>query len=238
MKKIYILLFVLASIKVSAQCTPFSSNTPGIYPSALAPGCQNVAYTDTVTFVAPADTVLFGFTIPIDSIKVTGVTNLPTGLNYVCTPSNCTQYNPSNGNPLKLCMLINGTPTTITPPNDSITVTGTAWVTVPFVGVQSFSQSFKVAISISICTGINNSIANNFKLYPNPANTVLSIDFNAVNNAPAHFTLINAIGQVVMDKKLNDIENKIDLTSVADGVYMYQLETANGIYTDKLVIKK
>lgn len=148
MKKL-VLIFasVLFTAIANAQCTidPVP-NSPGLYPENFPSTCVGSNYSETATLIFPADTVLFGQTISIDSIQYV-VSTVPAGLSSICHNSDCKII----GNPpnlLKGCIGISGTPTAPTAPTDSVTVTVTAWVTVPFVGVQSYIQDIKMALHV------------------------------------------------------------------------------------------
>ena len=98
---------------VNAQiCNPDPTLTaPGIYPDTLLPTCIGVPYDEVITFIVPVDTVVtippFGtFTLPIDSITLDDVINMPPGMTYGCNPGTCVfPGNSSN------CILFSGTPT-------------------------------------------------------------------------------------------------------------------------------
>jgi hypothetical protein len=146
-KLLFILTAVLFTGIATAQCTiePVPS-TAGLYPSNFPSTCVGTNYSETMTIVFPSDTVMFGFTLNFDSVQYV-VSTVPAGLTSNCHNSDCKIIaNPPNL--LKGCIGINGTPTAPTAPTDSITVTVTAWVTVPFVGVQVVTQDKRIALDV------------------------------------------------------------------------------------------
>jgi hypothetical protein len=64
----------------------------------------------------------------------------------------------------------------------------------------------------------NIAVANEVKVYPNPASETLYID--AKGNEGAEFTLISVNGEVVTRGVL-DSRNTVDISSLADGLYFY-----------------
>lgn len=146
-KLIFILTAVLFSTIATAQCTiDMAPNNPGLYPSSFPSTCVGSNYSETVTIVLPADTVMFGFTINFDSVQFV-VSTVPAGLTSNCHNADCKIIaNPPNL--LRGCIGISGTPTAPTAPTDSITVTVTAWLTVPFVGVQIVTQDLRLALDV------------------------------------------------------------------------------------------
>lgn len=141
MKKLLLLisLVILSNQESIAQCTPeANANQTGFYPEVLETYCLNQSYDDTLTFVLPPDTVISGFLIPIDSVIVTGISNIPNGVTYECQFPNCTFYsNPPNN--IVGCLSFSGTPTTI-PAIDTIQIEVTAWITF-FGSPTPFSQT-------------------------------------------------------------------------------------------------
>lgn len=126
--KIVSLFLLLLAFSAGAQCVPDQSFTgTGVAPQVMKASCINAYYSDTLTARVPGDTVYAGFTIPIDSLVVIGVSNLPSGLSYVCGSTNCTAY----GNwtsPLFECILVSGIPT-VAAFNSPVIVEAEAWVT-------------------------------------------------------------------------------------------------------------
>lgn len=126
MRKVLLLLLLVAScglIQAQSACNPnllyVLAGLPGLWPNPqmgpLPDGDINQPYSETITVVVPADTTIntsqyglpFGtITVSINSLDVTGVTGLPTGLNYACDQATCSWANSSNG-----CFKISGTPT-------------------------------------------------------------------------------------------------------------------------------
>ncbi|MBK7689770.1 MAG: T9SS type A sorting domain-containing protein [Bacteroidetes bacterium] len=64
-------------------------------------------------------------------------------------------------------------------------------------------------------------------VYPNPANTQIIISYS--NESDGHFTLFNAVGNIVLTTSLLKTNNKtqILLNDVANGIYTYEVEFNN-----------
>lgn len=126
MRKVLLLLLLVGScglIQAQSACNPnflyVLAGLPGLWPNPqmgpLPDGDINQPYSETITVIVPADTTIntaqFGLpfgtiTVSINSLDVTGVTGLPTGMNYACDQATCSWGNSSNG-----CFKISGTPT-------------------------------------------------------------------------------------------------------------------------------
>jgi PKD repeat protein len=119
MRTFYRLLFALvlaafANFNLQAQCTLDTTMTgTGIYPATLIDGCEGQFYSETVQVAFPLDTLVSGFLVPVDSVRVLSIT-LPPGLSYTCNVGGCV-WTPSNtaSNATHFfgCITISGTPT-------------------------------------------------------------------------------------------------------------------------------
>jgi hypothetical protein len=72
---------------------------------------------------------------------------------------------------------------------------------------------------------------NDLKVYPNPADNILNIQYNITANAI--FTIMDMTGRKVIETNLSDKSNYaiIDVSKLTTGVYIYQLSN------DKMVLK-
>lgn len=63
---------------------------------------------------------------------------------------------------------------------------------------------------------------------PNPAHDTLTVSINNYNGLPIYFTLTNAIGNIVLEQKLNTANSLIKLPTLPKGVYIARLSQING----------
>ncbi|HEX2899442.1 MAG TPA: hypothetical protein VHS96_06955, partial [Bacteroidia bacterium] len=146
------LLILLSSFLIlphgsKAQCTPNTGLfSPGYYPEPLPRGCKDIPYSTQLDIVFLTDTVLFGQTIPFDSIAFTSITDLATGLSfnlnspngrYICNPPNVT----------RACANITGVPTVSNIGADSLELTWIYYTTV-FGFPNSLSVTHKIQLTI------------------------------------------------------------------------------------------
>jgi len=79
-------------------------------------------------------------------------------------------------------------------------------------------------------------IATSFELYPNPANTFITI-----NNKNASFSgfILNSNGQkVITIDKTHGLSKKVDVSQLSTGIYFLQVIDANGVlFTEKLIVQ-
>ncbi|MBL0238189.1 MAG: T9SS type A sorting domain-containing protein [Saprospiraceae bacterium] len=71
---------------------------------------------------------------------------------------------------------------------------------------------------------------NQISVFPNPTSKYLNISLN--NDDHFNFEIINAVGVLVMKGKY---QNKIDISSLTDGIYFINLEQGRHQMTKKFV---
>jgi len=90
-------------------------------------------------------------------------------------------------------------------------------------------------IQLTTATGITelSNIEYNFKIFPNPTNDKITIQ---TDNQKESYTLeiLNAIGQVILNKKINQIE-QADLSGNSAGVYFLKIQTGNNTIVKKII---
>lgn len=93
-------------------------------------------------------------------------------------------------------------------------------------------------VNISTCAGINPSGSELVSsIYPNPTQGTLVMKFSNTFNGSV--VVYNAIGQLVMEKKLTDkTEVELNISEQADGVYMMKVRPDNGSEKIFKVIKQ
>ena len=71
-------------------------------------------------------------------------------------------------------------------------------------------------------------------IYPNPATDVLNI---VSNNTINRVRILNSVGQIMFNSELNNTILNVNTTNYQSGIYFIQLETNDGIITEKVTIK-
>lgn len=96
-----------------------------------------------------------------------------------------------------------------------------------------------VALSDTVtltAVGIEKSTTNSFSIYPNPTKGLLIIQL--ADKKIQSLRIINLLGEVLMDKKINNQDNiiELELTQFAEGVYYMQLNSMEEKYLQKLIL--
>jgi PKD repeat protein len=90
-------------------------------------------------------------------------------------------------------------------------------------GIDAFS------VTIDECTGIGNSIeVKNIRMYPNPAQSTLYLDFSANNNIQIEISIYNSMGMLINQKLESATEenqtSNIDIETLQNGIYIVSLK--------------
>ena len=126
--------------------------------------------------------------------------------------------------------LINGTPTTATA-SASYTVTATQ-------GTCSATQSYTFAIiTPNPTTALDNSLANQIKVSPNPSIGDFNIDFGSINTVKSSVRVYDAQGKTVYSSENNSNLMTISLENSASGIYLLEVETSKGRIFKRLAKK-
>ncbi len=79
-------------------------------------------------------------------------------------------------------------------------------------------------------------VLNDLYVYPNPAQTVITISNSEGNELPDGFTLYNSLGQVINTVKVNGATDlTINTSALANGVYIIKIDKGNSSKTLKFV---
>jgi hypothetical protein len=77
------------------------------------------------------------------------------------------------------------------------------------------------------------------RVYPNPATQLLFIKRNPSTTSGIAIDILNMAGEIIyLDEMTENQQVKsINVTNIEPGVYLIHLKSANGVYSEKIVIK-
>ncbi|MBL4592969.1 MAG: T9SS type A sorting domain-containing protein, partial [Flavobacteriales bacterium] len=117
--------------------------------------------------------------------------------------------------------------------NISVTVTDT------ITGCEAIDT---IIVNYSVCSGID-AISNyiNLNVYPNPNNGIFTLNVNTTDVSELEIKVMNIQGQVVFVKNnfdnINTINEQIDLSNNANGIYFITITSDKGVKTHKVIIQ-
>lgn len=108
----------------------------------------------------------------------------------------------------------------------------------------SFRENASTMTITPITTGVGNvnAITTKINIYPNPTSGQAVVWYQVATAQAAHIVITNVLGQKVGDNVIDfnsgSGASKLDVSTLADGVYMVNIKSNNGIdYNQKLVIQ-
>jgi Secretion system C-terminal sorting domain len=82
----------------------------------------------------------------------------------------------------------------------------------------------------------NQTIQNNFKIYPNPINNQLNIEI--LNNTENYFlNVFDTNGRLIIQQNINQTTNHTNTQNLAKGIYTYNISEENQIINQGKIIK-
>jgi Secretion system C-terminal sorting domain len=76
-------------------------------------------------------------------------------------------------------------------------------------------------------------VANNLKMYPNPAQNIVNIDLLDLEDATVAVSDIN--GRVLFTQKLKNTSNNVNIENLASGIYLFKVSSNKGSATSKVI---
>ncbi|MCD6019115.1 MAG: hypothetical protein K0S53_2236 [Bacteroidetes bacterium] len=119
----------------------------------------------------------------------------------------------------------------------SVAGSGTFSLTYAYTDANSCANTDVKAITVNLCTGLNELSINSFVAYPNPTNGNFNIDFNKAITNPIEIEVFDAIGKLVLTQTVSTNHAVISLESFAKGIYNVRLKTDES-YSIVRVIKE
>lgn len=225
---------------VNAQCTPDPAETAaGIHPTqieGIAPAFVGVPYSQTLTVIIPADTIVLVFgvptTVPITSATVTSVAGLPAGFTYACNVSGCVFPGGSTN-----CAVLTGTATAgqVGSYPLQIFVTYLAGVITADDTVTGYVLNVNTLGIWEVAKNNSLSLSAN----PNPFTNNTNIEFIAPKSGEIKITVYNLLGTIVKVEtiKANAGENLYQLKGVnlVQGAYLVELNDGKSKTTQRLI---
>ena len=82
-------------------------------------------------------------------------------------------------------------------------------------------------------SGVNDHNLTGVKLYPNPVDNLLVLNFDKTTNGT--FELYNLSGQKLLVQNINTAKQTVDLQHIPSDIYLYHIQTSDGLISGKLL---
>lgn len=101
-------------------------------------------------------------------------------------------------------------------------------------GCSSNDRTLNVKLEFGV--GLNDPILASLKVYPNPANASLEVQFSEA--VESKVSLLNTLGQTVLSEEKSGERFTLVLSQLAPGAYVLRIETGSGIKEEKILINR
>lgn len=241
MKKTLLTLIIgaIGFTNANAQCTPDNLlNGTGVYFDETNVPCINEYYSNTIQMAIVNDTTVFSIPASLDSVRITSITGIPSGMSHECASPNCTVV-ASAGSHTQTCVVISGTPTE----TGSYNIQFTADL---YALGSKLTQVFDIPGTVIDCiNGIdNNNFSQSISVYPQPTKDNTIISFNIEKSIYASISITDIHGKndiAVYDGIINSGKTDLPLnehtSKLTKGVYLITTQLDNDIITKKLIIE-
>lgn len=231
---IFTVLFALTfANNIYSQCNPDLTCVNLICPDTIEnidTSMVGVNYVDDITMFIPTDTM--GATV--DSIVLTGISNLPNGITFECNPLSCS-FMPGS----VVCIRIQGVP-------DAADI-GTHDLSVNVMVYTNLADGPLALDGYKLVVVANNAINNLNKIgfevqqnIPNPFTGITKVNFTSLKSTNFEFEVYNLVGKRVHSEVINASkgENTItfDANNLPAGMYFYKIGNNDNYISKKMMI--
>ena len=104
-------------------------------------------------------------------------------------------------------------------------------------GFEEYRIQPRQASDVSLATSIGEFAGATITVYPNPANTDLTIDRGTLN-ARTQYSITDAMGRLVATDMISDVLTTIDVSSLSNGIYVMSLRSGNTAWNTRVQIQR
>ena len=101
-------------------------------------------------------------------------------------------------------------------------------VTASVGGCASAPVTYTLVINPNLATSVDNALANQVKVSPNPSSGDFNVDFGSINMVKSSVRVYDAQGKTVFSTENNSNLMTIPLEKFANGIYLMEVETSKG----------
>ena len=104
-----------------------------------------------------------------------------------------------------------------------------------FSAQAALSATRPIVVSLMTQINVTNVTENTeTRVYPNPTTGIVNIEANGMN----HITVVNALGQTVLDTNISGDQYQMNLGQFTAGVYMVRITTESGVSVKRVTVAK
>jgi hypothetical protein len=240
----------LIAFSSGAQCIPDTSithNVNGIYPDSatgLPHANVGVPYSTVIQLKVLRDTTYNGAPAQVNTFTITGVTGLPTGWTYSCTPSSCAFPGGSDA-----CLLLQGPAPSVGqvgvyPLTVNLSVAGVLYPNTFPIPLTIPSSITQYTIYIDNTTGINTAVlpgrftVSDFA--PNPFSSSSKLMIGVTESGTVRMEILDVLGNKVRETNYpvqrgwNSIQ--VDADNLRSGIYLSKIYNGKDVTVRRMIV--
>jgi len=237
-------IFFFFGLRTFSQCTPdpgcVDDSLPGqICPDILPDGTTGIPYQQVMTVIPPSSATIGTITVDIHKIVLTGIQNLPSGINYETnTPANEFYVDTA------YCILLSGTP--IDTGTYNLKIHTDVWIyflgNPVFYGEVIDSTSYFIQVNPVDTNNISSPTGNLFRMLaiPNPFSESCLIGYYSPNFQNVTLKIFNYFGQNVYEENAGAVSGNnffhFDGRLLKEGLYIYSVSNGRSLFNGRLII--
>lgn len=226
-------------------CQPELKSSTLIYPDTTMYPCvvRNQPFAEPIHLFPPA----FYQAADVDSIVITGISGLPSGISMACNPESCVYRGGEHG-----CILLSGT-TTDAPGHYHLLLLGTAYLTMAQTGSFSLSldqltnfmgappSTYGVDVinegeGCRIATGLN-GLSNSANITLHYSAAEKEIQYQRLNDEHLQQVSVYSYnGELMLSQKINQQQGAFNTKSWSTGVYAVLVQSNNRSVVYKIAV--
>ena len=238
-----VLLSFLALGSAIAQCTPVPFPGPALTnPDAsqgIPPAFATFPYSQIINLRIPADTIVLGTTLPIDSVGIDSIKGVPSAFSYVTNSANDYWPGGTFG-----CIVIQGTPSNADIGTYTLTVYASIYLGHNAANKQSYVVNYDFKVRDSISAGFAGVTKEQFIVRqnaPNPFDSKTLISFQSPRAEAFSFEVFSIDGKLIRHEEINAEAgvNEITFTKgdLPSGLYIYQIKNDSYTVRKRMIIR-
>ncbi|MBE0638434.1 MAG: T9SS type A sorting domain-containing protein [Bacteroidales bacterium] len=104
-------------------------------------------------------------------------------------------------------------------------------------GTNSDTLLMEDFMTVNDCTGIDENMQQQVRIFPNPAKNVISIEFETATDNTVNVSIFHAQGRIVMEETITQGNSVLNVSNLQKGIYIVRLSAPSLNETVKLVIE-
>jgi hypothetical protein len=100
----------------------------------------------------------------------------------------------------------------------------------------SAGNNNETAMNLSVEYSVHPLEITDFKIYPNPANSFINVDYSVVPETETRIVILDGSGRIIVNRLVDASSNRIDISQLSPGLYFVKSMNQQWSSTKKLMV--